>query len=135
MRISDWSSDVCSSDLWHLGLGTGVIDWNQHIAPGPNEVGFDDAFIMAATQDRVPTVFIENGRVVGADPADPIEVDYANNFAGEPTGLDNPELLRMRWHHGHNNSIVNGIPRIGFMKGGEKAKWVDEQMADRKSVV
>ncbi len=115
---------------WHLGLGTGVIDWNQHIAPGPNDVGFDYAFIMAATQDRVPTVFIENGLVVGADPVDPIEVDYTHNFAGEPTGLDNPELLRVRWHHGHNNSIVNGIPRIGFMKGGEKAKWIDENMAD-----
>lgn len=115
---------------WHLGLGTGVLDWNEHIAPGPNEVGFDEAFIMAATQDRVPTVFIENGFVVGTDPNDPIEVDYAENFAGEPTGLENPELLRMRWHHGHNNSIVNGIPRIGFMKGGEKAKWVDENMAD-----
>lgn len=115
---------------WHLGLGTGVIDWNQHIAPGPNEVGFDESFIMAATQDRVPTVFIENGFVAGTDPDDPIEVDYNRNFDGEPTGLDNPELLRMRWHHGHNNSIVNGIPRIGFMKGGEKAKWVDENMAD-----
>ena len=115
---------------WHLGLGTGVVNWNQRIAPGPNEVGFDEAFVMAATQDRVPTVFIENGFVVGADPGDPIEVDYAKNFDGEPTGLDNPELLRMKWHHGHNNSIVNGIPRIGFMKGGEKAKWVDENMAD-----
>lgn len=115
---------------WHLGLGTGVIDWNRHIAPGPNEVGFDESFIMAATQDRVPTVFIENGRVVGADAADPIQVDYNHNFDGEPTGVDNPELLRMRWHHGHNNSIVNGIPRIGFMRGGEKAKWVDENMAD-----
>jgi arylsulfatase A-like enzyme len=36
----------------------------------------------------------------------------------------------MKWDHGHNNSIVNGIPRIGFMKGGEKAKWIDEDMAD-----
>jgi arylsulfatase A-like enzyme len=36
----------------------------------------------------------------------------------------------MKWHHGHNNTIVNGIPRIGFMKGGESAKWVDENMAD-----
>ncbi len=115
---------------WHLGLGTGHVDWNGHIAPGPNEVGFDYAYIMAATQDRVPTVFIENGQVVGADPDDPIEVDYNKNFEGEPTGLDHPELLRMRWHHGHNNSIVNGIPRIGFMKGGEKAKWIDEDMAD-----
>jgi arylsulfatase A-like enzyme len=36
----------------------------------------------------------------------------------------------MTWHHGHNSSIVNGIPRIGYMKGGESAKWVDEDMAD-----
>ncbi|WP_020533099.1 sulfatase family protein [Flexithrix dorotheae] len=115
---------------WHLGLGDGQVDWNQHISPGPNEVGFDYAYIMAATQDRVPTVYIENGKVVNLDPNDPIEIDYSKNFEGEPTGKDNPELLKMKWHHGHNNSIVNGIPRIGFMKGGESAKWVDEDMAD-----
>lgn len=115
---------------WHLGLGSGNVDWNQRVSPGPNEVGFDHAYIMAATQDRVPTVYIENGHVVNLDPNDPISVNYQNNFEGEPTGKDNPELLKMKWHHGHNNSIVNGIPRIGYMKGGEKAKWVDEDMAD-----
>ena len=115
---------------WHLGLGTGLVDWNQRVSPGPNEVGFDYAYIMAATQDRVPTVYIENGDVVGRDPNDPIEVDYKKNFEGEPTGLNNPELLTMTFHHGHNNSIVNGIPRIGYMKGGEKAKWSDVDMAD-----
>ncbi|MDF1570219.1 MAG: arylsulfatase [Bacteroidales bacterium] len=115
---------------WHLGLGDGNVDWNGHISPGPNEVGFDHAHIMAATQDRVPTVYIENGYVVGLDPDDPIMVDYQNNFEGEPTGKDNPELLTMKWHHGHNSSIVNGIPRIGFMKGGESAKWSDIDMAD-----
>ena len=115
---------------WHLGLGSGNVNWNERIAPGPNEVGFDYSYIMAATQDRVPTVYIENGKVVGLDPDDPIEVDYKKNFEGEPTGKDNPEMLKMKWHHGHNNSIVNGIPRIGYMKGGESAKWVDENMAD-----
>jgi len=115
---------------WHLGLGDGQVDWNQQIAPGPNEVGFDYAFIMAATQDRVPTVYIENGRVVGLDPDDPIEVSYTKNFPGEPTGKDHPEMLKMRWHHGHFNTVVNGISRIGFMKGGHSARWVDENMAD-----
>lgn len=115
---------------WHLGLGTGVNDWNKHITPGPNEVGFEYAYIMAATQDRVPTVYIDNGYVDGLDQNDPIEINYAENFEGQPTGKDNPELLRMKWHHGHNSSIVNGIPRIGYMKGGESAKWVDEDMAD-----
>ena len=115
---------------WHLGLGDGVVNWNEKIGPGPNEVGFDYAYIMAATQDRVPTVYIENGHVVGLDKNDPIEISYKENFEGEPTGKENPEMLKMKWHHGHNNSIVNGIPRIGFMKGGEAAKWVDEDMAD-----
>ena len=115
---------------WHLGLGNGNVDWNHHISPGPNEVGFDYSNILAATQDRVPTVYIENGYVVNLDPSDPIEVSYDKNFDGEPTGLNNPELLKMKWHHGHNNSIVNGIPRIGFMRGGESAKWIDEDMAD-----
>ncbi|MFT4834175.1 MAG: arylsulfatase A-like enzyme [Flavobacteriaceae bacterium] len=115
---------------WHLGLGDGNTDWNQHISPSPNEVGFNYSYILAATQDRVPTVYIENGDVVGLDPDDPIEVSYDENFEGEPTGLDNPELTTMKWHHGHNNSIVNGIPRIGFMKGGQSAKWSDVDMAD-----
>ncbi|MCG8389538.1 MAG: arylsulfatase [Cytophagales bacterium] len=115
---------------WHLGLGMGDIDWNSHIAPGPNEVGFDYSLIMAATQDRVPTVYIENGKVVNLDPEDPIEVNYKENFPGEPTGMDNPELLKMRWEHGHYNSIVNGISRIGYMRGGNSAQWIDEDMAD-----
>jgi len=115
---------------WHLGLGDGHVDWNQRISPGPNEVGFEYAYIMAATQDRVPTVYIENGRVVRLDPDDPIQVNYKENFPGEPTGKENPEMLKMKWKHGHFNSIVNGISRIGYMKGGASARWVDENMAD-----
>ena len=115
---------------WHLGLGEGNLDWNQKITPSPNEVGFDYSHIMAATQDRVPTVYIENGLVVGLDPKDPIEVDYDKNFTGEPTAISNPELVKLKWHHGHNNSIVNGIPRIGFMKGGKSAIWKDIDMSD-----
>jgi arylsulfatase A-like enzyme len=115
---------------WHLGLGNGNVNWNKLVSPGPNQVGFDYSYILAATQDRVPTVYIEDGKVVGLDPNDPIEVNYQKNFRGEPTGLENPELLTMNWHHGHNSSIVNGIPRIGFMKGGEAAKWSDVDMAD-----
>ncbi|MBB6461702.1 sulfatase family protein [Flammeovirga kamogawensis] len=115
---------------WHLGLGDGNVNWNKKITFGPNEVGFDYSYIMAATQDRVPTVYIENGNVVGLDPNDPIEINYKQNFEGEPTAISHPELTTMKWHHGHNNSIVNGIPRIGFMKGGTSAKWSDIDMAD-----
>lgn len=115
---------------WHLGLGDGNLDWNKNITPGPNEVGFDEAYIMAATQDRVPTVFIKNGKVENLDPNDPIYVNYKKNFEGEPTAITNPEMLDLEWHHGHNNSIVNGVPRIGYVKGGKSAYWNDSTMAD-----
>ena len=57
-------------------------------------------------------------------------MDYKTNFEGVPTALTHPELLEVMWDHGHNNSIVNGIPRIGFMKGGKNALWSDIDMAD-----
>ncbi|MFL2608334.1 MAG: sulfatase-like hydrolase/transferase [Flavobacteriaceae bacterium] len=140
---------------WHIGLGSennrvnlvinnvtreiieetkavfGTINYNRTVKPGPNEVGFDHSFIMADTQDRVPTVYIENGNVVNLDPKDPLEISFRGNFEGEPTGLKNPELLSMMWHHGHNSSIVNGVPRIGFQRGGKSAMWSDIDMADK----
>ena len=115
---------------WHLGMGGGNIDWNTQIIPGAKEVGFDYSCIIAATNDRVPTVYVENGRVLGGESADPIFVDYNRNFPGEPSGRENPELLKMHPAHGHADAIVNGISRIGFMQGGHAARWVDEDMAD-----
>ncbi len=115
---------------WHLGMGLGDVDWNETITPGAKDVGFDYSCLIAATNDRVPTVFVEDGDVVGLEKSDPISVNYEENYGDQPTGLKNPELLKMQWAHGHNGTIVNGIPRIGYMKGGESAKWVDEDMAD-----
>ena len=115
---------------WHLGLGTGIVDWNQQLDAGPNDVGFDYSYIMAATQDRVPTIYIDNGKVVNLDSKDPILVNYDKNFPGQPTGKENPELLSMKWHHGHNSSIINGIPRIGYVSGGASANWSDVDLAD-----
>ena len=46
-----------------------------------------------------------------------------------PTGKENPELLKMKHSHGHDNTIVNGVGRIGFMVGGKQALWDDEDMA------
>jgi arylsulfatase A-like enzyme len=116
---------------WHLGLGgEGGPDWNGFITPGPQDIGFDYSFLIPATGDRVPCVYTENGRVLGLDPTDPIQVSFKEKIGNEPTGLENPELLKMHPSHGHNNTIINGISRIGFMTGGNSARWVDEYMAD-----
>jgi arylsulfatase A-like enzyme len=116
---------------WHLGLGNEtVVNWNGEIKPGPNETGFDYSFIFPATADRVPTVFIENHHVVGLDTEDPISVDYKQKIGNEPTGKENPELLKLQAtpNHGHNQTIVNGVGRIGFMTGGKTARWTDEEI-------
>jgi arylsulfatase A-like enzyme len=115
---------------WHLGLGDGALDWNGAIQPGPLEIGFDHCFIMAATGDRVPCVFVKDHQIVGLDPADPIQVSYKQPFPGEQTGKANPELLKMHPSHGHDMALINGISRIGYMKGGKSALWKDEDMAD-----
>ena len=116
---------------WHLGLGpTGGPDWNGEIRPGPLDIGFDSAFIMAATGDRVPTVYVENRRVANLDPRDPIKVQYGAPLGDGPTGRGNPDLLKVHPSHGHDQTIVNGISRIGYMTGGKAALWNDEEMGD-----
>ena len=115
---------------WHLGLGSGNVDWNGEIKPGPLEIGFDYCFLIPATGDRVPCVFVENHRVVNLDPKDPIRVSYVHPFPGELTGKDHPELLKMHPSHGHDQAIVNGVSRIGYMTGGQSALWKDEEIAD-----
>lgn len=116
---------------WHLGLGNGSINWNEDISITPNDIGFDYSYIMAATNDRTPTVYVDNRRVDNLSADDSLFVSYKENFEGEPTAISNPELMtKMKWHHGHNQSVHNGVPRIGYMKGGKSALWVDEDMAD-----
>jgi arylsulfatase A-like enzyme len=115
---------------WHLGLGSEALNWNREIKPGPLELGFDESFIMAATGDRVPCVYVKDHRVVGLDAADPITVRYDKPIEGEPTGKANPGLLRLHPSHGHDMAIIDGISRIGYMKGGKTALWKDETMAD-----
>jgi arylsulfatase A-like enzyme len=118
---------------WHLGLGAGgkELDWNTDIKPTPNDIGFDYSYIMAATGDRVPCVYIKNRNVVNLDPDDPIQVRYGKeNFPGELDGKKDRDKLTMDWSHGHNMAVINGIGRIGYMTGGKAALWKDEDMAD-----
>lgn len=112
---------------WHLGLGvSGALDWNKPIKAGPQQIGFDYSYILPATNDRVPFVFLENQQVVNADPNDPIQVSYHKKVGNDPTGRENPNLLRWKYSHGHDGTIINGVSRIGFMSGGNKARLKDE---------
>ena len=108
----------------------GGADWNGEIKYGPKDIGFDYNFIIPATGDRVPCVFVEDRRVVNLDTADPISVSFDKPILREPTGRDHPELLKMLPSHGHDMTIINGISRIGYMSGGRSAWWTDEKIAE-----
>lgn len=120
---------------WHLGLGpqeTGP-DWNGDIKPGPLEIGFDYSFLLPTTNDRVPSVYVLNHRVLNLDPKDPLWVGRKRPGPDHPTGTD-PKTrakLKMDWSHGHNSTVHNGIGRIGFFSGGHAARWRDEDLADQ----
>lgn len=124
---------------WHLGIGAKdtPIDWNGIVKPGPLEVGFDSSFLLPSTNDRVPSVYLDGHEVVGLDPKDPIYVsrklaDVQNKQnTSYPDGITNAEAMTyFKSTRGHNNSVINGIGRIGYMSGGKSALWDDETMTD-----
>jgi arylsulfatase A-like enzyme len=52
---------------WHLGLGSDErTDFSKALRPSPNTVGFDYSFIIPASLDMPPYVFVENGRTTEA---------------------------------------------------------------------
>ena len=116
---------------WHLGLGGPEgPDWNGELKPGPREIGFDYNFLLPTTNDRVPQVYVENYQVKNLDPNDPLWVGRNKPSEDHPTGITHRNTLRMNWNDGHNNTIHNGIGRIGFYTGGHAARFRDEDLAD-----
>ena len=57
---------------WHLGFGEETPEWNGVLRPGPLELGFDYYFGVPVVNSHPPFVFVENDRVVGLDPSDPL---------------------------------------------------------------
>jgi len=118
---------------WHLGLGAKPKpDWNGQIKPGPLEIGFDHCFLLPTTNDRVPSVYVDDHHVLNLDPKDPLWVGRKRPGPDHPTGKDpaTRAKLKLDWH-GHNHTVHNGIGRIGFFTGGHAARWRDEDLADQ----
>lgn len=97
---------------WHLGFGNKKPDWNGDLKPGPLEVGFDYYFGIPVVHGYPPALFVENHRVVGLDPSDPI------------TSVDDPVHRKLP-----------GLPRgiFGDMKGGAEARIQPEHIDDRQA--
>lgn len=64
--------DTAVIGKWHLGFKTGRNDWQEPLRPGPQDLGFDYYFGMPVVNSAPPYVYVENDRIVGSDPADPL---------------------------------------------------------------
>lgn len=115
---------------WHLGLGDPAPEWNGELKPGPLEIGFDHCHLLPTTNDRVPQVYVRDHRVLNLDPKDPLWVGNQAPDENHPTGITHRQTLKMDWSHGHNQTIHNGISRIGFYTGGMAARFRDEDLGD-----
>ena len=83
---------------WHNGFGRGrdEPDWNGELKPGPIEIGFDYFFGTPRTHDGPPLVFVENHRVIGLDPADPIRIDHSPKFGPQGKMVGGVKALAAR---------------------------------------
>lgn len=122
---------------WHLGLDDEKIDWNTTIEPGPEALGFDHHFIIPATNDRLPAVYLDSGRVANLSPDDPITVTRGRLIPESVPGtaypdarLDPDSITAYKGDAAHSGTVINGIGRIGHMKGGKSALFKDEDIAD-----
>jgi hypothetical protein len=118
--------------VWHLGLGLPKedLDWNAEIKPGPREAGFDHSFFLPGPPDAMPCVFVENGRVVGLQPADPMTVSGLRPIPGHPMTRPPVKEMKLLSSLGHNQSFLHGIGRNGYVSGGQSALWRDEAIAE-----
>lgn len=57
---------------WHLGFGKGENNWQEPLSPGPNDLGFDYYYGIPVVNSAPPYVYVENNRIVGGDPKDPL---------------------------------------------------------------
>ena len=64
--------DTAVFGKWHLGFGEEKNDWQEPLRPGPQDLGFDYYFGMPVVNSAPPYVYVENDRVIGGDPNDPL---------------------------------------------------------------
>ncbi len=104
---------------WHNGFGRRPEpDWNGELKPGPLEIGFDTYFGTPRSHNEPPFVFVENHRVFGLDPADPIIVDRSVGVHGAVKGGKAAEAARPD-------------DQIDLMVTDRAVKWIEEQKPNK----
>lgn len=107
---------------WHLGFtDDSPVDWNKDLKPGPLELGFDYYFGVPVLNSHPPFVFVENHKVVGLDPDDPL-------VYGEKAKTEEfPEKWNIEIGGGKAAHELYEDRRVGTTLKDKAIEWIKDQ--------
>jgi arylsulfatase A-like enzyme len=111
---------------WHLGFGQAPCDWNAPLRPGPLELGFDYYFGVPKVNSGIPYVYVENDRIVGWEPEDPLV------FRGSPISPtpEYPEKTKNGFAGAVKAHELYHDERTGTILTEKAIDWIQENKAD-----
>ncbi len=115
---------------WHLGFGTDKNDWQEPLRPGPQDLGFDYYFGMPVVNSAPPYVYVENDRIVGSDPDDPIVHLGRNGKGVTPITAIPPEAAQRSANQFGGaveaHKLFNDF-EVGTTLAGKATDWIKER--------
>ena len=114
---------------WHLGFGKERNDWQEPLRPGPQDLGFDYYFGMPVVNSAPPYVYVENDRVVGGDPDDPLVLLGRNAKGTTPITLIPPEAAQRSANQfggaAEAHKLFNDY-QVGTTFAEKSVKWINQ---------
>ncbi len=126
--------DTAVIGKWHLGFGKEKNSWQEPLRPGPQDLGFDYYFGMPVVNSAPPYVYVENDRVVGSDPDDPLVYLGRNAKNATPITPIPPEAA----NRGRNvfggakkaHKLFNDY-QVGTTIAKKSVEWINQRKKDK----
>src|SRR3546814_7460630 len=113
MRISDWSSDVCSSDLAHYdGLSRRLQQIARYVLDHPNEVALETLAVIAQRADVQPSAIVRFAKGFGFAGASQMQRLFRDGLLSENAALGYGERVRQRSEE--HTSELQSLMRISY---------------------
>lgn len=121
---------------WHLGFGEGENTWDKPLRPGPNDLGFDYYYGVPVVNSAPPYVYVENDRVVGEDPNDPL-VYVGRGKEKEVTPITPiPPAASQRTANMFKGAVkahkLYNDYTVGTVLAGKAVDWITEKTTNEK---
>lgn len=114
---------------WHLGFKDGKNDWQEPLRSGPQDLGFDYYFGMPVVNSAPPYVYVENDRIVGNDPKNPLKFLGRNAKGVSPITPIPPKAAQ------RSANVFGGAPeahkifndyQVGTTLAKKSVEWIKE---------